>query len=121
MAPIQMEAVLITLPSGLFKAIRYHQSGREILRQTFCLSTDAEEKYDLTGRLATEIELELDNAWHEYHDQPSVAFSTSWKYLDRGAAGLPSALSTRTAAPEAPKRSRIVTATRDEDGLAREV
>lgn len=121
MAPIQMEAVLVKLPSGLFKAIRYQQAGREILRQTFCLSTDAEEKHDLSGSLTTEIEAELENAWHQYHAQPALAFSTSWKYLNRMAEGLPAARSAHANAPETPKRSRIITAMRDAVGLAREV
>jgi hypothetical protein len=79
------------------------------------------ESYDLSGCLTTEIEAELETAWHEYHDQPALAFSTSWKYLNRAPAGSPFAPSTRPPAKVTPKRSQIVTATRDEVGLAREV
>jgi hypothetical protein len=83
--PTHMEALLAKLPSGVFKIMRYRQTGREVLRQAFCLSTDPDENDDLTGRLAPDIEAELENALREYHQQSAVALSTTWSFLGRAA------------------------------------
>ena len=79
--PIHMEAILALLPSGVLKMMRYRQAGSEILRRTFCLSADPDENRDLTGHLDTRIEAKLNDLFREYDERPSLAFSTSWKYL----------------------------------------
>jgi arylsulfatase A-like enzyme len=81
--PIHMEAVVGLIGSEVFKAIRYRQAGGEILRRTFCLSSDPEENRDLSGTLSAEIGAEVESIFREYHAQPAIAFSTSWKYLER--------------------------------------
>jgi arylsulfatase A-like enzyme len=80
--PKHKECVIAWLPSGIFKSIRYRMQGREILRRAFCLSTDPDEREDLSERLAPEVAAELERIWNEYHAQPALAFSTSWKYLN---------------------------------------
>ncbi|HLX38093.1 MAG TPA: sulfatase-like hydrolase/transferase, partial [Candidatus Binataceae bacterium] len=81
--PIHMEAVIAARGSETYKAMQYRQAGRAILRRTFCLSSDADETRDLTGRLSDDIEVQLENIFRDYHAQPALAFATSWKYLER--------------------------------------
>jgi len=81
--PTQMEAVIAMVGSETFKTMRYRQAGAEILRRTFCLSSDPEENRDVTGELSGEIEAELERLLRLYHAQPAIAFATTWKYLDR--------------------------------------
>jgi Sulfatase len=76
--PTHMEALLALLPSGTFKIMRYREAGQEVLRKAFCLSADPDEKEDLNGRLAPDVEAELENALREYHEQPALASPTSW-------------------------------------------
>jgi hypothetical protein len=76
-----MEAMLALLPSGVFKLMRYRQAGHEILRRTFCLSADPDEKCDLTGHLDANVDAKLNDLFREYDAQPALAFSTTWKYL----------------------------------------
>ena len=65
--------------------MRYRQAGHEVLRKAFCLSADPYENHDLNGRLAPEVEAELENALSYYHELPALAPTTSWSYLSRAA------------------------------------
>ena len=56
-APTHMEALVAQLPSGLFKHMRYRQGGKDILRQSFCLSTDPGETDNLSGRAGYDVEV----------------------------------------------------------------
>jgi arylsulfatase A-like enzyme len=81
--PTHMEALIALLPSGIFKTMRYRKAGREVFRKVFCLSDDAGETTDLTGHLPPGVEAELEHRMREYHDQPALALSANWRFLDR--------------------------------------
>jgi hypothetical protein len=81
--PTHMEALIALLPAGVFKIMRYRQAGREVLRRTFCLSADPGENEDLSGHLPADVEAEIERALGEHHDQPALALSTNWSFLDR--------------------------------------
>jgi hypothetical protein len=80
--PTYMEALLALLPSGAFKIMRYRQAGREILSKAFCLSADPGEIEDLSGRLDPQVEVELENALREYHQEPALTHARSWNFLE---------------------------------------
>jgi len=76
--PTYMEAVLADLPSGMFKTMRSRQAGREVMRQSFCLSRDPDEQEDVTPQLADDVQAAIDLAAAEYRN---MAPKTSWRYL----------------------------------------
>jgi|WetSurMetagenome_2_1015567.scaffolds.fasta_scaffold15985_5 hypothetical protein len=80
-ASTHMEALVAQLPLGLFKHVRHRQAGNEILRQSFCLSTDPGETDDLSTRLDPQVEAELDRCLQNYHAEPAIALHTTWSYL----------------------------------------
>jgi hypothetical protein len=53
-----MEALFAVRRGGLYKLLRYRESGRETLRAAFCLSADPDEMCPLTDQ-AILAELEL--------------------------------------------------------------
>jgi len=102
--PTHMQAMVASMPEGLYKLMRYHQSSREIVRRAFCLSTDPDEHRDLSASIGNELGTRLGNILREYDDGPALAFSTTWKFLERAKDGAPaSASASRDAFAPAPE------------------